>query len=124
MEDILLSHKQYHALLKRLDEINEDVSSMKFRSVPDVGFIDTYELLKLLLVSIRTLQRWRKSGRLPYSKIGGKYYYKADIILDCFKINPNSPVEVQYPPPVIENLVNVEQEMTCKRCPLFLLLTS
>ena len=124
MEDILLSHKQYHALLKRLDEINEDVTSIKFRSVPEMGYIDTYELLKLLQVTNRTVQRWRKSGRLPYSKLGGKYYYKADIILDSFKMRPNSPVEVEFPPPVIDDLVDGEQELTCKRCPLFLLLIS
>ena len=124
MEDILLSQKQYHALLKRLDEINEDVSSIKFRSLPDVGFIDTYELLKLLHVTNRSVQRWRKSGRLPYSKIGGKYYYKADIIIDCFKMSPNLPVEVEYPPPVVENLEKDIEVMACKRCPLYLILTS
>jgi len=90
-----------------------------------------------LQVTYRTVQRWRKSGRLPYSKIGGKYYYKADIILDSFKMKPDrqvspvevgpieiGPVEVEFPPPVIENVASGDEMMVCKTCPLFLLLIS
>ena len=129
MQDILLSSKQYFSLIKRLDEINADVASLKFRSLPDVGFIDTYELLKLLQVTVRTVQRWRKSGNLPYSKIGGRYYYKADIILDSFKMCPGQPVEVdpvevEFPPPVVEKLESVNEEMACKTCPLLLIFNS
>ena len=141
MQDILLSHKQYYALIKRLDEINEDVTSLKCRSLPDVGFIDTYELLKLLHVTPRTVQRWRKSGSLPYSKVGGRYYYKADIILDSFKMRPDcpvaiavgplevrtvevDPVEIEHPPPVVEKLESDDIVMKCKSCPLYLLLIS
>ena len=132
MQDLLISFKQYQALTKRLDEINADVASLKFRSLPDVGFIDTYELLKLLHVTPRTVQRWRKIGILPYSKVGGRYYYKADIILDSFKIRPASPVspvevypdEVEFPPPVVEDLESVVEVMACKRCPLLMILIS
>ena len=115
--------------------------------MPDVGFIDTYELLKLLLVTNRTIQRWRKSGRLPYSRLGGKYYYRADIILNSFKMKTGSPfapvevdpvdlvvsvdpivpvvpVEVEYPPPLVEKLESDGIEMKCKTCPLLLLLIS
>ena len=147
MQDILLSRKQFFSLIKRLDEINADVASLKFRSLPDVGFIDTYELLKLLQVTVRTVQRWRKSGNLPYSKIGGRYYYKADIIRDSFKMCPGQPVdsvdsvdpvvpvvpvvpvgvgplEVEFPPPVIDLSEAEVEVMACQRCPLLLIFNS
>lgn len=44
-------------------------------------WIDAQDVLMKLHVSPRTLQRWRLSGLLPYSRLNGKCYYrKSDII--------------------------------------------
>lgn len=124
MEDILLSQKQYQALLKRLDEINEDVTSIKLMSEPATGYLDNYDLLKLLQVSTRTIQRWRKSGRLPYNKIGKKYYYKADLMLESFKPHMKFKGENVHSLPESSDLENALQQVDCPNCPLFLILIS
>lgn len=39
-------------------------------------WLDNQEVMQLLKVSPRTLQSMRDTGTLPYSKVGGKIYYK------------------------------------------------
>lgn len=39
-------------------------------------WLDKQDILQRLHISSRTLQNWRSSGLLPYSKIKGKIYYK------------------------------------------------
>lgn len=43
-------------------------------------YYDTSEMMNVLHVSDRTLHRWRKEGKIPYTKIGGKIYYLADAV--------------------------------------------
>lgn len=44
-------------------------------------WIDAEKVFVQLNISYRTLQRWRLSGMIPYSRINGKYFYKkSDII--------------------------------------------
>ncbi|RKT01810.1 helix-turn-helix domain-containing protein [Chryseobacterium defluvii] len=38
--------------------------------------LDNQDLLEMLKVSSRTLQRYRTGGKLPYYSISGKLYYK------------------------------------------------
>jgi len=99
MQDILFSQKQYQALIKRLDDINDDVTAIKLKLVSDENFIDSHDLLKMFHISPRTLTRLLKSGSLPHSRIGRKYYYKVDAILECFKVNSNTLIEGGHAPP-------------------------
>jgi len=125
VEDILLSQKQYKALLERLDGITNDVTIIKLKTGAETAFVDNFNLQKLLGVSARTIQRWRKEGILPYVQFGKKLYYRADFILDRFKIKPDAVDTL-----VIENNNLTQPEMpdsfedddpnVCKRCPLFL----
>ena len=39
--------------------------------------LDNQDLCFLLKVSVKTLQRYRKKGILPYLLLDGKYYYRA-----------------------------------------------
>ena len=133
MHDILLSVKQYQAVLERLDEITKDVSLIKDKTLPEAGYIDNHDLLILLQVNARTLYRWRKKGLLPYRKLGTRFYYRADLIMKRFKMqsdekdddssDDDSSDDDQTPPaPPIpdENELNI----TCKRCPLFVIFNS
>jgi len=124
MEDILLSQKQYYALLSRLDEINDDVASIKIKTRSEARYIDNADLLKILHVTNRTIQRWRKSGRLPYIKIGNRFYYRVDLVLDCFKLRDDGSIELGFhrtddPKPEESHLPFI-----CEHCPLFLLFNS
>lgn len=120
MEDILLSQQQYHALVGRLDELKNDVTAIKLKTAPETSFIDEYDLATLLKVTTRTLQRWRKDGRLPYLRFGKKLYYNLDLILSSFKVESNSVVGAVRPPVRAHVPDDAVEEITCKRCPLFL----
>lgn len=148
MEDILLSQKQYQALMTRLDNIKSDVKGLTLKTGQETAFIDNYELSKLLKVTIRSLQRWRKSGRLPYLRIGKRIYYRVDVILNSFKVrkgkisldglkilsdvgasegsNVTGDGVFENDSSLPENLnqMDEEDEMACKRCPLYLILNS
>lgn len=43
-------------------------------------YYDTAEMMHVMHVSDRTLFRWRKEGKIPYKKLGGKIYYLADAV--------------------------------------------
>jgi excisionase family DNA binding protein len=123
MQEILLSQKQYQALLTRLDDINNDVLLIKFKTGQESTFIDGYELAKLMNVTYRTLSRWRKSGRLPFLRLGRRVYYRVDVLLDSCKIHSDVDDECGTIQPLIPVQIDENQEMKCKWCPLFLLLT-
>ena len=122
MQDILLSHKQYKSLLRKLEEINEDVTSIKLKSSDKIAYLDNYDLIKLLQVTYRTIQRWRNTGRLPYCKIGRRFYYRTDILLDRFKLHPDFRVEQEHPPDETRESEISKEYMACEKCPLFLIL--
>ncbi|MGR3809087.1 helix-turn-helix domain-containing protein [Jiulongibacter sp. NS-SX5] len=44
------------------------------------NWLDGQDVMQTLHISKRTLQYLRDSGTLPYSRINGKFYYKADDI--------------------------------------------
>jgi predicted DNA-binding transcriptional regulator AlpA len=57
-------------------------------NVPDPlseRWMDKQEVLELLHISESTLQKWRKNGLLPFSRILGKIYYKESDILQLLE---------------------------------------
>ena len=124
MDEILLSKQQYAALLSRLEKINSRLITLNPVSQDKPGYLDKNEMQKVLLISSRTAQRWRSMGRLPYTKIGQKIYYKVDDLLERIKISP-TPINTSEQPPPLPDLQDDEGvEMKCRDCPLFILLTS
>jgi hypothetical protein len=131
MENRILSLKHYLVLKKMLDDINKDVTTIRQKALPEAGYIDNNDLLILLQVTPRTLYRWRQSGRLPYKKLGCRFYYKADLILKSFKMQPdekNEEVEdvheTEQLPPEIPLPDENELHIPCEQCPLFVILNS
>ena len=55
-------------------------------------WMDNSEVCRLLNVSIRTIQTYRDTGKLAYSQINGKIYYKASDVEDfiCRHLKNNS----------------------------------
>lgn len=74
MEAVILSKDQYSELLKRLDDINQRLN-VKNDSKKDT-FLDNQEFLILMKISKRTAQTWRDEGRISFSQVGNKIYYK------------------------------------------------
>ncbi len=65
-------------LMNRLDILGENLQeSNKSRSnIDGEELLDNQDILQMLKISNRSLQRYRSSGKLPYYTISGKLYYK------------------------------------------------
>ncbi len=63
-------------LLKRIDHILKKYNPTSFR------LLKSGEVKELLKCSTGTIHNLKKSGQLPYIKIGGTIYYKLSDILD------------------------------------------
>ena len=124
MEDFLLSPKQVHALIKRLDEIKQDVTTLKGQSGIDSAYIDTPDLMALYHVSERTAFRWRSSGRVPFIKIGKKIYYRLDDIIKKFSVLPPTEGDAEDPSTEVPKTPDEDLQTGCERCPLFVILNA
>jgi hypothetical protein len=124
MDELFLSQKKYQALITRLDEIIADVTTIKLQSHPEEHYIDNNDLLMILHVTNRTIIRWRNSGLLPYKKLGNKFYYRADLVLDSFKMLCKMPIEDEKPTVEVPPQSDDEIQIACERCPLFMILNS
>lgn len=78
MEAIILTKDQFDLLSSKMDEINTKISNI---TVEDKNkFIDNQEFVMLMKISKRTAQSWRDEGKISYSQVGSKIYYKlADV---------------------------------------------
>jgi len=124
MQELILSVRQYKSLLDHLERIKNDVTILKQKSTGEACLVDTYDLVRLLQVTYRTIQRWRLGGRLPYIRLGRRYYYRADQLIDLFKVIPNKTTEIDITQPENEKPGEENFEMPCYRCPMFRLMIS
>lgn len=81
-------------IMDRFDLIGDHVEGLNKNrhNIDGEELLDNQDLLQMLKISNRTLQRYRSSGKLPYYTISGKIYYKlSDVhqfIRECF----NAPI--------------------------------
>jgi hypothetical protein len=74
MEAIILSKEQFNALTASIEEIKAKLD--KPSKNPEEIFIDNQEFLLLMKISKRTAQTWRDEGKISFSQVGNKIYYK------------------------------------------------
>ena len=74
MEVYIISKEQYMELINRLDDITKRLDN-KNESAKD-KFMDNQEFQTLMKISKRTAQTWRDEGRISFSQVGNKIYYK------------------------------------------------
>ena len=75
-------------LFDKLDELCKDVRALRNadKVLPeDDNLLDNQDLCLLFKVSIKTLQRYRALGVLPYFTISGKVYYRASDVRKFIK---------------------------------------
>lgn len=78
MEAIILTKEQYNALATSIEEIKTKLD--KQNKNPEEIFIDNQEFLLMMKISKRTAQTWRDEGKISFSQVGNKIYYKlADV---------------------------------------------
>lgn len=65
-------------ILERFDLMSEHINGLEKKrgNVDGEELLDNQDLLQMLKISTRSLQRYRSSGKLPYYTISGKIYYK------------------------------------------------
>lgn len=65
-------------IMTRFDILSEKLKENEndLNSIDGEQLLDNQDVLQLLKISARSLQRYRSDGRLPYYTISGKLYYK------------------------------------------------
>jgi hypothetical protein len=65
-------------IMERFDILMEVVNGDRNKPTVIDGeeLLDNQDILQMLKISARSLQRYRSSGKLPYYTISGKIYYK------------------------------------------------
>lgn len=74
MEAVILTKDQYSELLAKIENINTLLNS-KIDAKKET-FLDNQEFLQLMKISKRTAQTWRDEGKVSFSQVGSKIYYK------------------------------------------------
>ncbi|SNV31913.1 Helix-turn-helix domain [Chryseobacterium taklimakanense] len=74
MEAIILSKDQFEQLIAKIDDINERLQSTNPRKTET--YLNNKQFMEMMDVSLRTAQTWRDEGRITFSQVGNKIYYK------------------------------------------------
>lgn len=74
MEAVILSKDQFNSLATSIEEIKQRVITDSKK--PSDTYLDNQEFLLLMKISKRTAQNWRDEGKISFSQVGNKIYYK------------------------------------------------
>ena len=82
-------------IMDRFDILNDHINNIhKDRnSIDGEELLDNQDLLQMLKISQRSLQRYRSSGKLAYYTISGKLYYKLSDVHQFVRDNFNAPLQ-------------------------------
>ena len=95
MEVVTIEKRTFLYICERFTEFAKRIESLYSTHTQKVeNWLDSQEVCLLLGFSKRTLQYYRSSGRLAYSQIGTKIYYKS---ADIEKIISNCEIKNQSP---------------------------
>lgn len=86
MEVITIESNVLQKIQERLDTICAFISSIEHSDEnDDEQWVDSHDVCQYLKICDRTLQRLRASGKIVYTRIGGKYYYQISQIRKMLK---------------------------------------
>ncbi|POY34695.1 DNA-binding protein [Solitalea longa] len=88
MEAVILTKDAYNDLVGKLETI-QDLITRKER--PEDKFLDNQDFMFLMKVSKRTAQSWRDEGKIAFSQIGAKIYYRMTDVQELLNSNYNKP---------------------------------
>lgn len=74
MEAVILSKDQFNALATSIEEIKSKLIAENKK--PSEQYLDNQEFLLLMKISKRTAQTWRDEGKISFSQVGNKIYYR------------------------------------------------
>lgn len=75
---VCVGERTWMRLLARLEELSNLAGEVRQKFDPQVseGWLDSQDVCLLLNVTKRTLQTYRDKKLLPYTSIGGKFFYR------------------------------------------------
>lgn len=79
-------------IMERFDLLKEQMhkNQSRFIEVDGEQLLDNQDVLQLLKISSRSLQRYRTDKKLPYYTISGKLYYKLSDVHQLIRESLNS----------------------------------
>ncbi|ASE64289.1 DNA-binding protein [Chryseobacterium indologenes] len=82
-------------IMDRFDLISESVREIKKNknAIDGEELLDNQDLLQMLKISNRSLQRYRSEGKLLYYTISGKLYYKLSDVHQFIRDSFNTPAK-------------------------------
>jgi mevalonate kinase len=82
-------------IMDRFDLISESVREIKKNknAIDGEELLDNQDLLQMLKISNRSLQRYRSEGKLLYYTISGKLYYKLSDVHQFIRDSFNAPTK-------------------------------
>lgn len=91
MEISIVTQDDLHALkndlITYLDQLKEELLQNKTKKAPEVEFLKSHQVQRMLGISPGTLQTLRTNGTIPFSKVGGVIFYKKQDILQLIESN-------------------------------------
>lgn len=81
-------------IMDRFDILGDHIEDIqkKRSSIDGEELLDNQDLLQMLKISNRSLQRYRSIGKLPYYTISGKLYYKLSDVHQFIRESFNAPL--------------------------------
>jgi hypothetical protein len=82
-------------IMDRFDILNEHINDVQKQrnNIDGEELLDNQDLLQMLKISSRSLQRYRSSGKLSYYTISGKLYYKLSDVHQFIRDSFNNPIK-------------------------------
>jgi len=80
-------------IIERFDILDDHIDNLqkKRNNIDGEELLDNQDLLQMLKISNRSLQRYRSIGKLPYYTISGKLYYKLSDVHQFIRESFNPP---------------------------------
>jgi len=80
-------------IMERFNILGDHITDLqkKRNSIDGEELLDNQDLLQMLKISNRSLQRYRSIGKLPYYTISGKLYYKLSDVHQFIRESFNPP---------------------------------
>jgi hypothetical protein len=87
MNALILSQEQFDTIIDRINELKSELNGNAKANADE--FIDNADFIQIMKISKRTAQAWRDEGKISFSQVGGKIYYKMSDIQEMLKHNYN-----------------------------------
>ena len=76
MEITAIEKRTFEQMMQRFNEFSMQVKNLCGKNKKQEKWLNNQDVCSLFKISLRTLQSYRDNGKLPFSQIGHKCYYK------------------------------------------------